>query len=570
MLTVNHITKSFNLDTILDQVSFTLNAGERLALVGPNGCGKTTLLRILVGEEQPDTGTVSFDPPNLRLGYLAQGFGRSLQTPGVSETPGVCDAPGISGPLESGLPDPGTTMAGYLAERQGDPHLLSTRLEHLAHALANDPRQVGLQRQYDTVLDQLTIASQSQGQTPAVLAALGLGDFLLETPVAQLSGGQKTRLALAGVLLADPQLLILDEPTNHLDIEMLEWLEDWLLAYRGAVLLVSHDRAILDRLATGILELDPDTHQLCAYPGNYTAYLDAKVNERQKQWQEYKDQQETIARLRAGAARMRADAKFRPGGKGAGDTWAPGFFANRTKETIQKAKHIEKRIERMLTTDKVEKPKTSWQVKLDFGETTASGQTVLRLEHLSVGYGDHILLREINRAVKYGDRIALVGANGAGKTSLLKTILGQIPALGGVARLGTGVKPGYMAQEQENLDPALDAYTVIRQHVPLAQTEARAFLHRFLFIGDDVFRPVGLLSYGERARLALACLIGEGCNLLLLDEPINHLDIPSRARFEQALSGFEGTVLAIVHDRYFIAGFASQVWRVEGDSIQVF
>ncbi len=539
MLSVHHISKSYNIDPVLEQVSFNLGPGERLALVGPNGCGKTTLLRILVGQERPDAGVVSFNPSNLRLGYLPQGL----------------------------QPANGESIRGFLARLGGDSETLTDKLEALALALSVNPHQPELQAAYDTTLAQLDVACQSSGRTPAVLAALGLDSAPPETPVAHLSGGQKTRLALAGVLLSDPQLLLLDEPTNHLDLDMLEWLEEWLLSYQGALLFVSHDRLFLDRLATGILEIDPYTHRLRSFAGNYSAYLEITLAERERQQQAYQDQQVEIARLRTAALRVRADAKYRPNNKAAGDTWAPGFFANRTKETIHKAKNLEKRVERLLTVDRIEKPRSDWQVKINFGDTLASGRDVLRLEGVSVGYGEQALLRELDLYVRFGARLVLVGPNGSGKTTLLRTIAGKLPPLAGQVRLGANVQVGYMAQEQENLDPALDAYATLRQAAPFTQTEARAFLHRFLFSGDDVFIPVGRISYGERARLSLACLAAQGCNLLLLDEPINHLDIPSRTRFEQALADFNGTVIAVVHDRYFINSFASQIWRVEGDCI---
>jgi ATP-binding cassette subfamily F protein 3 len=516
-------------------VTFTLNPGERLALVGPNGCGKTTLLRILAGLEMPDSGSVGFHPANTRLGYLAQGFS----------------------------PAPQDTLRTFLPDE--DVEALSQTLAELAVRLAQDSNQRDLQVEYDRTLSSLEAAAESQGRLPEVLASLGFAGMPLDTPVSHLSGGQKTRLA--GVLLSDPQLLLLDEPTNHLDLEMLEWLEEWLLGYQGAVLLVSHDRYFIDRLATGILELDADTHHLRLFPGNYSDYLETKINERQRQWQAFQDQQDEIARLRSAVDRMRHYTRANPRGKVGGDKFAKGFFSNRTKETTQKLKNIEKRVERMLTDERVEKPPQTWQVKLDFGAVPPSGRDVLRLEGLSVGYGENVLLREIELVVRFGARIAVLGFNGSGKTTLLRTITGQIPPLAGQVRLGAGVRPGYMAQEQEHLDPELDAFNTLLLAAPFSETEARRFLHRFLFSGNDVFRPVEVLSYGERARLSLAMMIALGCNLLLLDEPVNHLDIPSRTRFEQALDAFEGTVITVVHDRYFIASYASEIWQVEDGGI---
>jgi ATP-binding cassette subfamily F protein 3 len=369
-------------------------------------------------------------------------------------------------------------------------------------------------------------------------------------------------------------LLLLDEPTNHLDIEMLEWLEGWLvespLARKAAVLIVSHDRTFLDRTATGILELDGDTHALRGYPGSYSNYLEAKVAERQRQWQAYSDQQEEINRLRAAAARVRKNANFKRGGKGdSGDKFAKGFFSDQTSGTMGRAKHIKKRLERLMSDDRIEKPKGSWQMKLDFGDAPTSGRDVVALENLAVGYGEQILLSELNLLVRYGERIALVGPNGAGKTTLLRTLAGQLPALAGSVRLGSNVRVGYMAQEQELFDPDRDALETIQRSVPMPETEARAFLHKYLFSGDEVFTPVGQLSYGERARLSLGCLVANGSNLLLLDEPINHLDIPARSRFEEALAGFGGAVIAVLHDRYFIEGFASLIWEVREGQLHV-
>jgi ATP-binding cassette subfamily F protein 3 len=551
MLTVHSISKSFGIDTILKDVSFSLSSGERLGLIGPNGSGKTTLLRILAGQEKPDSGGFHFSPPDLRVAYLEQGM--------------------------SPLPD--ETMDGFLGRMAGDLGVLSARLEGLAPILAQAPQDPDLQRAYDDLLAQIEAAAQNASRKPAALAALGLGDMPPDTPARHLSGGQKTRLALAGVLLASPQLLLLDEPTNHLDLDMLEWLEDWLVnspvSKRTAALIVSHDRAFLDQTVTGILELDPLTHTLRAYAGNYSAYLEHKLIERERHWQEYTDQQEEIARLRSAALHMRGIARFKRGGKAdSGDKFAKGFFANRGKGTVARAKHIERRLEQLLTEERIDKPSQTWQMKAgffeqDFIQASASGRDVLAFEDLGVGYPGKILLQGLNQQLRSGERLALIGPNGAGKTSLVRTIAGLLPPLAGRVRLGTGVKIGYMAQEQETLDPALDALTTIRGLAPLSETAARHFLHQFLFTGDEVFTPVGQLSYGERARLYLACLVAQGHNFLLLDEPINHLDIPSRSRFEGALASFEGTVLAVVHDRYFIEGFATKIWEIRDGRLNV-
>jgi ATP-binding cassette subfamily F protein 3 len=544
MLTVHKISKSYGFETILEGVSFNLNAGERLALVGPNGCGKTTLLRILAGLEQADSGGIQYDPPALRLGYLPQGFNLT--------------------PDGDPVPD---TIEDYLAGTQGDPAKLAAQLEELASSLAHTPGRRDLQREYDLALARLEVASQNAGRAPSVLAALGLGGLAPTTRVSELSGGQKTRLALAGVLLSEPQLLLLDEPTNHLDLAMLAWLEGWLLAFRGTVLLVSHDRALLDRTSTAILELDPHTHRVRSYAGNYSDYIEQKLNENARQWEAYKQQQTEIGHLQKAAARVRGDARFRRGGKAdSGDKFAKGFFSDQSSGTMARARFLERRLERLLGDDRVDKPKGDWQMKLDFGETPPSGQSVLMLEDLSVGYGSKVILENLNAHLWHGARLALIGPNGSGKTTLLRTIAGDLPPLAGRVRLGANVRLGVMTQEQEELDPALDAFTTIRKLAPLSETDARAFLHKFLFSGEEVFQPIRSLSYGERARLSLACLVASGVNLLLLDEPINHLDIPSRARFEAALADFEGTILAVVHDRYFIEGFTNEIWEIKTDS----
>jgi ATP-binding cassette subfamily F protein 3 len=522
MLTIHNVSKSFGLQTVLNKISFTLKPRERVGLVGANGCGKTTLMRIIARLDPPDEGLIRFTPSRLRLGYLPQGIQFRDDE----------------------------TIHDFLFG-------VESELEHLAAALAASPQRSDLQTQYDLALAQLAAVNGS-GE---VLASLGLDGIPAENKVAALSGGQKTRLALARVLLSDPQLLLLDEPTNHLDLEMLNWLEEWLNQFHGAALIVSHDRAFLDNTVTRIVEIDEE-HTAHEYAGDYSAYVQQKMAAYEKQYQEYRDQIVELEKLHNAARHLRRLTQFKVGGKSdTRDKFAKGFFGDRTTHTARRALRIEKRIEKTLEEDRKEKPKQSWEMKLEFKDAPASGNDVLTVREVSVGY-DRPLLTNLNLYLKRGARAVLMGANGCGKTTLLRTIAGVVPPLRGELRLGANIRLGYMTQEQEGLDPDLNAMTIIRSLAPFSETEARAFLHFYLFSGDDVFTPVRLLSFGERSRLMLATFVARGCNFLLLDEPINHLDIPSRSRFEQALTNFDGTILAVVHDRYFVEAFATEVWEV--------
>jgi ATP-binding cassette, subfamily F, member 3 len=540
MLTAHHIYKTYGIQPILQDISFSINNTERVGLIGPNGCGKTTLMRILAGLELPDSGSVVSTRPSLRIGYLAQGM----------------DFDGEQ------------TIKATLSLNTVSEAELEAEITSLASALSTNSNDADLQTRYDSALHQLSITNH---QLPEIFVPLGLADIPLDTPVKHLSGGQKTRLLLARVLLEEPHLLLLDEPTNHLDIEMLEWLEDWLDRFQGAALIVSHDRAFLDNTVTSILELDPSTHRIKSYTGNYTDYLEQKLTEREKQAQAYQDQQDEIAQLRAAAAHIRGLTKMRKGGKADPkntDGFSVGHFGNRaTKRTAGRAKHIEARIEKLLTEERIEKPKSSWQMKLDFGAPAHQSKDVVITENLSVGY-DEPLLTDLNLHIRAGQRIALTGPNGTGKTTLIRTIAGKLEPLAGTLKLGVTVKLGYMTQEQELLNPNLNALQTTQGVAPFNQTEARNFLHYFLFKGDDALRPTSELSFGERARLQLGLLVAQGCTFLLLDEPINHLDIPSRAHFEEALANFKGTILAVVHDRYFIERFASELWSVKDGKIE--
>ena len=540
MLQVRNVSKWFGDVKVLDQVSFNLNRGDRAGLIGPNGCGKTTLLQIITGQAEADRGRVHLAPATLRLGYLPQAL----------------DFP------------PGASVGDVLRAAQGERVAAETKLARLAEQIASaqDGDLGDVLAAYDLALAEFEALGGStlRADADAVLAGLGLADVDQSRPVQALSGGQKTRLGLARLLLTEPDLLLLDEPTNHLDITALAWLEDYLAGYRGAILLVSHDRAFLDRTVTHILALDAATHALHEYPGNYTDYALAVDRDLDKQWAAYREQQGRIQQLSSSIGKLSGQARSI-------EQETIHFHYRRiAKDLARRAVVQKRRLERMLESeDLVDKPGLTWKMKLEFEEVPRSGQDVLDIADLSCGYGDRTLLEGVNLHLSYGDRAVLIGPNGTGKTTLLRCITGTLAPRTGEVRLGRGVRLGYMAQEQETLDPAATSLALIRRAAPLNETEARSYLHYFLFAGDEVFVPVGRLSFGERSRLALARLAVRGCNFLLLDEPINHLDIPSRESFERAMARFEGTVLAVVHDRYFIERFATVVWSLEDRRVEV-
>jgi ATP-binding cassette subfamily F protein 3 len=335
----------------------------------------------------------------------------------------------------------------------------------------------------------------------------------------------------------------------------------------GAALIVSHDRAFLDNTVNTILDLNPDSHDVLEYPGNYSSYLTQLIRQREKQSAAYRDQHHEIRRLKEDVARTKEQARH------VEITTTPRQPGVRriAKKVAAKAKAREKKLERFIESDeRIGRPKTSWKIKLEFASPEKTSRDVLSTENLTIGYTSHPpLLAELNLQVRAGNRIALTGPNGAGKTTLLRTIAGKIPPLAGSLRTGANVRLGYMAQEQELFDPDASALQSIQDVGTFNETEARNFLHYFLFEDDAPLRPTRNLSFGERARLQLALLVAQGCTFQLLDEPINHLDIPSRARFEQALSSYHGTVLAVVHDRYFIERFASSVWEITEGKVQI-
>ena len=544
MLQVQNLHKSYGAATVLAGASFILNDKEHTGLVGPNGSGKSTLLRCITGEEQPDAGGIVLSPRGATIGYLPQALGT------------------IAGLTV------GQAVAGAQAELAAAEQALQRAAEGLTTATARDMDEA--MAAYTTTLARFEALGgyEREHRAASVLQGLGLGDIDQATPAAALSGGQKTRLGLALLLLREPDLLLLDEPTNHLDIEALEWLEGFINGYPGSALVVSHDRVFLDRTVERILYLDPDTHSIKSYTGNYSDFAAAREREREQHVEVWRRQQEYVERVERDIHRLKGEALAI---ERSTTPRQPGVRKYARKKA-QVARGREQKLERFLRSDeRVEKPRPSWWLKLDFGPPPQSGRAVLRLEGVDFAYpGGERLLTGVSFEAQYGDRVALVGPNGAGKTTLLRLIDSTLHPNSGLVRLGANVRPGRLAQEQETLDSNETLLGALLQAHPMNETEARNFLHFFLFSGDEVLRKVSECSLGERTRLQLALLIAGGCNLLLLDEPLNHLDIDGREHFEAALRAFEGTVIVVSHDRAFLHTYPDRIIEVLAGHARVF
>jgi ATP-binding cassette, subfamily F, member 3 len=554
MLQVQHLRKSYGTTTVLDGVTFILNDGEHVGLIGPNGSGKSTILRCVTGREQPDSGSIVLSPRDATIGYLAQAFEQ--------------------------LGD--RTVGEVVASAQADLAEAERALQHASEALATASDMEAAMQAYEEATARFEALGgyDREHRAAAVLQGLGLGDIPHETLAATLSGGQKTRLGLALLLLQEPDLLLLDEPTNHLDVEALEWLEGFVQSYPRAVLVVSHDRQFLDRTITRVLYLDPDTGTLRNYEGNYSMFEEARQREHEAHVEAWRRQQEYVDRVKRDIQEKRNSALTIEKSTTPRD---PGLRVYARKKAAI-AKSRERKLDRFTSSeDRVEKPKSTWWLKLDFGPIPSGGRSVLRVEHLTFTYPaptsedqsairipHSAILTGVSFDVQYGDRVALVGPNGAGKTTLLRLIEGRLRPDFGTIKLGASVRLGVLSQEQETLDRNRSLLETVLDERPMNETDARNFLHFFLFEGDDVFRLTGECSLGERTRLQLALLVLRGCNLLLLDEPLNHLDIDGRAHFEAALEAYEGTVIAVAHDRAFLHSYPNRVIEVRNGQTRVF
>ena len=533
MLTVSNLSISRGPQDLLRDVSFTVNAGSRVALIGANGSGKSTLLEAIQGHHPVRAGSVDWTPAQLTVGYLDQSGNES-------------DEDVFAGPVGALL-----GVAGHL-ERQ---------VEEAAARLAETPDDATAATAYSDALDRMTAAGEAC--SPEALRRWGLAELDPETPVDQLSGGQQLKLGLCLELARAPDFLILDEPTNHLDDAALRVLAHTLVEFRGGVLFVSHDRAFLDGVATEILAVDALHRTVVRYAGNYTAYAEQRAAELERQRSRYQTEQAEIRRMRQDIARTKEQARRVE----RSTTPSQPNVRRLAKKVARKASARETRLARYETAaERAERPTTNWRMKVEFGAAAGSDR-VLVLHDATLGYAPAApLLEGVSVELGGRERVALLGANGSGKTTLLRTLAGALPPLAGAVRRSPAAQVGYLAQEQELLDPASTAVATIGAAGPAAETEVRSFLHLFLFSGDDALRPVAQLSYGERARLSLALLVARGSTVLLLDEPLNHLDIDSREQFETALDQFAGAVVVVSHDRYFVDRYAATRWQIRKEA----
>ncbi|PKG22717.1 ABC-F family ATP-binding cassette domain-containing protein [Niallia nealsonii] len=516
LLQVNQLSKYFGADLILSNIKLEVQTQDRIALVGRNGAGKSTLLKMIAGHLSYDSGEI-IKPKTIEIGYLAQNTG-------LASTLSIWDEM--------------LTVFKNLQKQEVE----LRKLEHLmsdSATIAEPSKFEKILKEYDRLQFNFKEDGgyQYEADIRSVLHGLNFSSFNYNTKISSLSGGQKTRLALAKLLLTTPDILILDEPTNHLDIETLSWLEQYLQGYNGAVLIVSHDRYFLDKVVTQVYEIS--RHHIQRFTGNYSNYLKQKAENYEHDMKLFEKQQDEIAKLESFIQKNLARAS-----------------------TTKRAQSRRKKLDRM---DRLDRPDGD-EKSANFGFNIAkqTGNDVLQIKDVTIGYDEKIVSENINFYINRGDSIALVGPNGVGKSTLLKTIIKKIPNFTGSISFGSNVMIGYYDQEQAELSSNKRVLNELWDDFPLKnEKEIRTVLGNFLFSGDDVLKTVNSLSGGEKARLALAKLMMEQSNVLILDEPTNHLDLDSKEVLENALIDYPGTILFVSHDRYFINRIATKVIELQ-------
>ncbi|HFQ6083137.1 TPA: ribosomal protection-like ABC-F family protein [Listeria monocytogenes] len=525
IVAMNEVVKSFTGDIILEKVSLQLEEGERVGLIGRNGEGKSTILKILKGTEGVDSGIVT-SKKGARIGLLEQ---LSSVDPNIIVI----------------------IVEHYLRTSFGELEDMEKELRSLEAEMATNASEKLMNRYGDKMALFGELGGyEMDANLNKVVNGLGIG-LLLSQRWGDLSGGEKTKAALAHLLLQKTDLLLLDEPTNHLDLMAVEWLTAFLQHYSGTVLVVSHDRYFLDEVVEKMVELE--NRELIVYHTNFSGYLKEREERLLREFQDYKDQQKKIKKMQQAIKRLRQ--------------WA--MQANPPNDAMfRRAKNMERALERM---EKVKRPVlTQKQMQLQFDEAGRSGQEVVVMENLSKSFSEKAIVQDVSLQIRQGERVAIIGENGAGKSTLLKIMEGKVVPDGGMIKVGASVKIASLSQQMEELNEALTVLDAFRDKVAVTEGEARQMLAGFMFYGEMVFRKVGNISGGERMRLRLAQFINMPVNTLILDEPTNHLDIASREILEEALRAFSGTIITVSHDRYFIDQLCSKVIWLENKQLTVY
>ncbi|MDV8113662.1 ABC-F family ATP-binding cassette domain-containing protein [Paraclostridium bifermentans] len=522
VLSCNNLNKSFGIDTILENISFTVNEGDKVGIIGVNGTGKTTLFKVLSGIYGYDSGDIYLGK-GVEIGYLEQNTNFQSEKTIYEEVLEVF----------SDLMD----MENYIRD-----------LEIKIAEEGSNPNSKILDKLMNEYSQKLELFSELNGygyksEVKGILKGLGFSDSDMETPINILSGGEKTRVLLSKLLLKNPSLLLLDEPTNHLDSDAIEWLEVFLKQYKGTVIIISHDRYFLDQVVNRVFEIH--NKRLKTYNGNYSKFIELSKVEKELEVKKYEDQQKEIKKQEESIDRLKAYGR---------------------EKHLKRARSKEKMLDKV---DVLDKPDVfRKKASIQFSPSVSSGNDVLQVEDLSMGYGERILFKDINFNIYRGEKVALIGANGIGKSTLFKIIMNEIIPLTGTTKLGANVHVDYFHQEQKtlNLDNTI-IDEIWNDHPSLNQTTLRNMLGSFLFEDEEVFKKISTLSGGERARVAILKLILSNSNFLLLDEPTNHLDIDSKEVLEEALLNYTGTLFTISHDRYFLNTVVDKILVLDSDGI---
>lgn len=522
VLSCNNLNKSFGIDSILENVNFTVNEYDKIGIIGVNGTGKTTLFKIISGIYGYDSGDI-YTSKDCEIGYLEQNTNFHSENTILEEVLEV-----FKDVIE---------MEKYLRD-----------LEHKISEESSNTNSTTLEKLMNEYSNKLEAFSDMNGygyksEAKGVLKGLGFSDEDMDKPISILSGGEKTRVLLGKLLLKKPTLLLLDEPTNHLDSEAIEWLEVFLKQYKGTVILISHDRYFLDQVVNRIFEIH--NKKLKTYNGNYSDFIKASAIEKELELKKFEDQQKDIKKQEESIERLKAFGR---------------------EKHLKRARSKEKALAKVDVLDKPEAYRK--KAKIEFNPSVTSGNDVLQLRDISMGYGERILFKDLNLDIYRGEKVALIGANGIGKSTLFKIIMNEITPLSGGIKFGTNVNVSYFHQEQKtlNLDNTI-IDEIWEDNKQLTQTSLRTMLGAFLFEGEEVFKKISTLSGGERARVAILKLILSNANLLLLDEPTNHLDIDSKEVLEDALSSYTGTIFTISHDRYFLNTVVDKVLVLDENGI---